>query len=118
MWGVLEADHLCHFQLDIAVDKVIVEYAPCFEELTVLVQKCNRFAQRAANRRYLLQLSRRKIVQVLVDGSSGIELVLDSIEPCHQHGGKSQIRVSEGVGKPHFDAAPLGRGSERDAAGS
>src|SRR6185437_12004974 len=46
--GVLEADHLAHLQVDVAVDEVVVEHAAGFEELVILVQALERLAQRAA----------------------------------------------------------------------
>ena len=45
MRGVLEADHLGHLQLDVAVDEVVVEHAAGLEELAVLVEVHQRLAQ-------------------------------------------------------------------------
>src|SRR6266853_6293372 len=38
MRGVLEADHLLHLQLDVAVDEIVVEHAADLEELAILVE--------------------------------------------------------------------------------
>src|SRR3954471_15192073 len=64
MRGVLEADHLGHLQLDVAVDEVVIEHATGLEEFAILVEVRERLAQLAAHRRDLLQLLRRQIVEV------------------------------------------------------
>src|SRR5262249_25920592 len=74
--GVFEANDLAHLQLDIAVDEIVVEYTAGLEELAVLVETGERVAQRAADRRDLLEFGRRQVVEVLVHGSAGILLCL------------------------------------------
>ena len=44
MRSVLEADHLAHLQVDVAVDEVVVEHAAGLEELAVLVEVRQRRA--------------------------------------------------------------------------
>src|SRR5687767_3532881 len=43
--GVLEADHLLHLQVDVAVDEVVVEYPTGLEEGAILVQLLERLTQ-------------------------------------------------------------------------
>src|SRR5262245_43877894 len=83
MGGVLEADHLGHLQVDIAVDEVLVEYAAGQQEAVVLLELLERLAQRPAHRRNLLQLLGRQVVEILVDRCPWIELVLDAVETGH-----------------------------------
>src|SRR5581483_11979997 len=53
---VLEADHLGHLQLDIAVDEIVIEDAAGFQEFAILVEIGERLAQAAAHGRDLLEL--------------------------------------------------------------
>ena len=66
MRGVLEADHLGHLQLDVAVDEVVVEHAAGLEEVAVLVEV--RRAPRAASRTR--------------SGSSSVPSAADRRGPC------------------------------------
>src|ERR1044072_4463559 len=116
MRGVLEADHLGHLQLDVAVDEVVIEHAAGLEELAVLVEIAEGLAQRAAHRRNLLELLRRQVVEVLVHRGARVELVLDAVETGHQHRGEAEIRVGERVGEAHFDPLCLRLRRVRDAA--
>ena len=117
MRRVLEADHFAHLQVDVAVDEVVVEHAAGLEEAAVLVELSERLAQRAAHRRDLLQLRRRQIVEILVDGFARIELVLDAVEAGHQHRREGEIRIGERIGETDLDALGLRIGRVRNAAG-
>src|SRR5262249_56024720 len=64
----------------------------------------------------LLEFRRRQVVEVLVDGGAGIELVLDAVETRHQHGGKGEVGIGERIRIAHLDALAFGRGGEGDAA--
>src|ERR1044072_7460998 len=117
MRGVLEADHLGHLQLDVAVDEVVIEHAAGLEELAVLVEVGERLALAAARGRDLLQFLRRQVVKVLVHRRAGVELVLDAVEAGHQHRRKTEIRVGERIGEADLDALGLRIGGVGDAAG-
>src|SRR5664279_965217 len=91
MRGHLEACDLGHLQLDIAIDEVVVEYAPVLEERAILVEILECLAKRTAHRRDRLEFFLRQVVEVLVHRRSGVELVLDAVEARHQHRGKAQI---------------------------
>src|SRR5216683_2599447 len=80
MWRHLEALDFGHLQLDIAVDKVVVEDAAVLEEGAILVEVLQRLTERAAHRRNRFELFLRKIVEVLVHRRTWIELVLDAVE--------------------------------------
>src|SRR5204863_4866347 len=88
--GVLEADDLGHFEVDVGVDEVVVEHAAGGEEAAAFVEAGERLAQRAAHGGDLLQLGGRQVVEVFVDGGAGVELVLDAVEAGHQHGGEAE----------------------------
>src|SRR5579884_4422228 len=62
----LEPQHLAHLELDVAIDKIVIEHATSLEEGTVLIEARESFAQRAAYGRNLLHLLRRQIVEVLI----------------------------------------------------
>src|SRR5271169_966360 len=97
MGSVLEADQLLHLQLRVAVKEVIVEHPTSLEEITIFFEVAERFTQRAADRRDLLELLRRQVVEVLVDGWAGIELILDAVKARHQHGRKSEIGICQRI---------------------
>src|ERR1700730_4853772 len=112
MRRVLETDDLLHLELGIGVEEIVVEHAARFQELAVLVEIAERLARRRAHGRDLLELSRRQIVEVLVDRRAGIELVLDAVETRHQHRRKRKMRIGERIGVANLDALALGRGGE------
>src|SRR6266516_7066970 len=116
MRRVLEANDLDHLELDIAIDEIVIEDAARFEEVTVLVQIAERFAQAAAHRRDLFQFFRRQIIKVLVGRLAGIELVLDAVEPGQEHRGKAEIRVAKRIRITPFAALSFRRRRQRNAA--
>ena len=116
MRGVLEADDFAHLQVDIAVNEIVVEHTAGREEAAILVELLERLAQRAADRRNLLQLLRRQIVKILVDGFARMELVLDAVEAGHQHRRECKIRIGERIGETHLDALGLRVGRIGNAA--
>src|SRR6266480_404313 len=116
MRRVLEANDLDHLELDIAIDEIVIEDAARFEEVTVLVQIAERFAQAAAHRWDLFQFFRRQIVKILVGRLAGIELVLDAVEPSQQHRGKAKIRIAKRIGIADFDTLSFRRRRQRNAA--
>src|SRR5271166_5499723 len=81
----LEAIDVSHLELDVAVDEVVIEHVARLEEHAVLVEAGEGFAQRPADRRNLLQFLRRQVVEILVHGRAGIDLVLNAVEAGHQH---------------------------------
>src|SRR5262245_50202810 len=103
----LEASHLGHLQLDIGVDHVVGEHAALLQELAVLVEILECFTQAPANRRDLLQLRRRQVVEVLVHRVAWMDLVHDAVESRHKHGGKPKVRVGRRIGEAHLDALCL-----------
>src|SRR5439155_23046931 len=113
---VLEADDFGHLQVEVAIDEVVVEYTSGLKEVAVLVEITERLAQRAAHGGDLLELSGRQIVEVLVDRRARIELVLDAVEPGHQHRGKTEIRIGERIREADLDAAAIRRRGEGNTA--
>ena len=107
--GHFEAHDLCHLQLDVAVDLVVVEDAAGLQEAAVLVEALQRFAQRAADGRDLLQFLRRQVVEILVHRLAGMDLVLDAVEAGHQQGGEGEVGVRARIGEADFDALGLRR---------
>src|SRR5262249_46468996 len=107
---VIEADDLLHLEVRVGVEEVIVEHPARFEEGAILLEVAERLAQRAAHGGDLFELRRRQVVEVLVDGGAGIELVLDAVETRHQHGGKGEGGVGERIRIAHLDAPAFGRG--------
>src|SRR5215213_1495358 len=91
MRRVLEANDLLHLEVYVSVDEVIVEHPARLEEGAILVEIAERLAQRAAHGGDLLELRRRQVVEILVDGGAGIEPVLDAVETRHQHGSKGEV---------------------------
>ena len=74
-------------------------------------------AQAAAHRRDTLQLLGRQVVQILVHGVAGVDLVLDAVDARHQHRREGEVWVGRRVGEANFDALGFRARRIRDAAG-
>ncbi len=105
-----------HLQLDVGFDHVLAEHVAFQQEGVVGLQRVQRLAQRPAHGGYLRQAFLRQLVQVFVHRLAGVDLVLDTVEPGHQHGGECQIRVRARIGEAHFHALALGAVHVGDAA--
>ena len=114
--GVLERVHLLPLQFHVGLDLVHAENVAPQQEGVVVAQLAERFAQRAADHRHVAQFLGRQIVKVLVDRVAGMDLVLNAVQPRHQHCREGEIGVRGGVGIPHFDALAFGARHIRDAA--
>src|SRR6185295_6943661 len=55
----------------------------------------------------VLRLFRLEVIQVLVRGVAGMDLVLDAVEAGHHHGGERKVRIVARVREAHFDTARL-----------
>src|SRR5690606_33083477 len=51
---------------------------------------------------------RRQIVEILVGGIAGVDLVLHAVEASHQHGGEGEVGVGDRVGEACLDTLALG----------
>ena len=67
-------------------------------EFVTPLERIERLAQRAGNRRDLRQLFRRQLVDILVEGGAGIELILDPVQPGHEHCGEGEVAVTRIIG--------------------
>src|SRR5258705_2959826 len=68
-------------------DVVLCEHVPLEQEVVILLEVIERLVEGSGERGDVLQLLRPEAVDVLVQGLSGIDLVLDSIQTRHQHRG-------------------------------
>ena len=102
---------LGHLQLDVGVDHVVGEDAAGLEEVAVLVEALERFAQAAAHGRDLASAppaaGRRGSCPSAV---AGMDLVLDAVEAGHQHGGEAEVGVRRRIGEADLDALGLRAG--------
>src|SRR6185436_20784242 len=94
------------FVVDPGLDQSLAEDTTLEQELMVLLQTAQRFIQAAWHRADFRRLFRLEIVQILLRRLTGIDLVFDSVQPCHQHGWKCQVGIGGWVGKTHLN--PLG----------
>ena len=94
-----------------------VNTSPALRKARSLSRFDERLAQRAADRRDLLQLLRRQVVEVLVHRLAGMDLVLDAVEAGHQHRGEGEVGVRARIGEADLDALGLRVVGDRDAAG-
>src|SRR4051812_9711681 len=91
---------------DPGVDYVFCEYIAAEQELMVLSKGVQRLTKRTRGLRYFGQLFRSQIVDVFVEGFARMNLVLNTIQRGHHHGGKRQVRIRTRVRTTELD--PLG----------
>ena len=82
----------------------------------VRLERVQRFAQGATDGRNVLQFLVGQLVQIFVARVARVDLVLDAVEACHQHGGETQVWVRGRIREADFHALGLRRGAERDPA--
>src|SRR5229473_2212309 len=92
--------------LDPGLDDILREDAALDEERVVLLERVQRFAERAGDRLDLRLLLALELVNVLVDRLGRKDLVLDSVQTRHQARSKGQVWVGGRVGGAELD--PLG----------
>jgi hypothetical protein len=63
--------------------------------------------QAGAHGRDLGVFFRRQVVQILVSGIAGVDLVLDAVKASHHQCGEAQVGVGTGIGEAGFDTACL-----------
>jgi hypothetical protein len=104
---------------DPRLDEVIGEHAAGLHEFVVLLERAERFVQRARHLRHACKLLGREVVQVLVHRLGWLDTVLHPIEAGHEHGREGKVRVAGRVRTAELD--PLGLralGVQRDPARS
>ena len=72
----------------------------------VLFEVAQRFVETARQRTDFRRFFRLEIVQILLRRFTRIDLILDPVQPCHEHGRKSEVGIRGRVGKAHLN--PLG----------
>ena len=77
---------------------------------TVFVQCRQSLFEAGRNSRNSQAFFRRQVVQVLVRRIARVQLVLDTVDTGHQHGGKGQVGVGRGVGEANLYALATGAG--------
>ena len=110
-----ETRDFLHLEVDVGIDHVVREHAATSEELTILVEMLERHIERVTHRWDVLSLFWFEIVQVLVGRIARVDLVLNTVEARHHHGGESEVRVGGRVREAHFDTTRLRIGNERNS---
>jgi hypothetical protein len=113
-----EAHDVFHLEVDVTVDEIVGENIALLEVVAVGREAVDRFAQAGAHGRHVFQFLRRQIVEVLVHGIAGMDLVFDAVQARHQHRREGEVGVGRGIGEADLDAFALRRGGKRDTAGS
>jgi hypothetical protein len=89
--------------------KSSVKTPPCrSQELMISFQSLQGIQQRARSRWDLSQLFRAEIVDVHIQRITGVNLVLDAVEPGAEHGGKGQVGVRGGIRAAELQTLGLG----------
>ena len=101
-------------EFDIRSDQIFAEDAAGCQEFMVGRQSIQGLFQRRANGRNLCVFFRRQIIEVLVCSFTRMQLVLDTVQTGHQHGGECQIGVSHRIGEANFNATGLFAGNKRN----
>jgi hypothetical protein len=94
------------FVADPCLDQVFAEDSTLEQKLMVLFEVTQRFVETARHRADRRRFFRFEIVQILLSRFTRIDLVLDSVQPRHEHGRKGEVRVCSRIGKTHLN--PLG----------
>src|ERR1700682_5179409 len=74
--------HLFHLERDVRVEHVVREDPTASQKFVILLEVVERFVERRARMRNLGGDFRGQVVQVLVDGIAGVDLVLHAVEFC------------------------------------
>ncbi len=86
MRGVLELVDFFHLKFDVGVDEVVAEDVALLKEVAILGEVLESLTQGAADLGNVLQFFGRQIIEVLVHGIAGVNLVGDAVKTRHQHG--------------------------------
>ena len=84
-----------------------VNTPPCEQEVVVGLERLERLVERARHLRHLRQLLGREVVEVPVDRVGRLDLVLDAVEPGHEHRREREVRVAGRVGAAELDPLRL-----------
>src|SRR5690606_35307783 len=106
----------------VVLDEVGREHAAFRQELTVRLERVERFVQGARHAANFSLLFVGQLVDVLVERTVTerlrINLALDAVQTGQQHCSEGQVRVSRGVRRTELDAAALRRyGCNRNTNG-
>src|SRR6516162_1858485 len=109
MWTQAQGvDFLLALVVDKDVEHFLGEDITFHEELTVTRKSIECGFERPRHRSHFGQLFWPEIVDVLVERRTGVNAILDSVDPCHEHSGERQVRVTTRVGRTEFRALSLG----------
>src|SRR3990172_11028506 len=93
--------------LDPGVDGVLGEDIALQEELMVGLKGIKDLIKTARQGLDSLGLFRLQLIEILVDRLARVDLLLDAVDPPHQHGAERQIGVAAWIRSPELD--PLRR---------
>ena len=108
----LKTHNLFHFQFDISVDLIVIEYAALLQEVAVRVQSVERFTQRSADLWDRRCFFRWQVVQVFVHRVAWVDLVLDPVEARHEQGCEGQVWVGGWIWEACFNTLRFFAASE------
>ena len=92
------------FVADPHFEEVLREHIALEQEIVVLFQAIQRFAEAAGHIRNFLQFFRRQFVNVFVQRFAGIDLVQHAIQSGHEQRGVAEVRIRGRIRRAIFDA--------------
>src|SRR5262249_3150448 len=92
-------DLLVAFVIQPSFDHVLGEDIAAQQERVIGLERIQRLLQRAGGRLHLLRLRRRQVIEVLVDGLTRVDAILDAVEARHQHRRERRYPLHEGSGE-------------------
>jgi hypothetical protein len=95
------------FIFDPYLYKIVGEYVTPKEIIVIPFQRVQDLTEGTRCRLDLGGLLGRQVIEILVDGLSWMDLVLDSVQPGHEHGCEREVPVAGGVRRPEFNALGL-----------
>ena len=92
--------------LDPSADDILGEDTALCEEVVIRLESIERLFERTGRLGYLGRFFRRKVVDVLVERLTRIDLVLNAVECRHHDGREGKVRIAGRVGTTELN--PLG----------
>src|SRR4029079_5657265 len=85
---------LVAFVADPTLDQLLTKDVALEQEVVISLERFQRLVQRTRQRRHVLQLFRREIVDVLLQRVTRIDPVLNAVDTREQHRRKRQVRIA------------------------
>src|SRR5215216_2355773 len=101
---------------NVFLEQVAGEDTTLEQELVISFERIQYFRKRAGDLLDFLFLFGGQFVEVHISWITWVNLVTDAVQASHQDGGKRQIGIAGGIGRPEFYALGFGILGSRNTA--